>query len=1307
MGAIAELKEQRTAETPLLLFECALAGGVTERWCTHRVEYEGETYEARVLRHSIFEIRSAPEEGIDAAAKITVVLANADGHFSQLERTVGWKGSRILVKFVFFDLRSGEAISEAKVVFRGVVNAPEEIGEAEFRLTATSTLSLQRIMLPEVRIQRRCPWKFPTTAEQRVEAVSGGSRGEYSPFFRCGYSADMEGGVGNLREGEPYTSCDGTRGQCEERGMFSEDAAGRATRRFGGIEYVPATTLVRSFGEKGRHWSEALENEARYNDFVPLIYGTVWCRPLIVFAKNDGNLTRMEVLIGMGEIEGVVKVLVNDVEIPAGEEGRDMTGTGWYNVVSLGTRNGAFNLEYVDREGRPLGDCYGSMAVMSVVVPNRISDGRSLPKVEALVRGLKLPRYGEDGMYLGHSFTNNPAWVILDILRRCGWELDQLDLASFARTAAYCEERIPALDPSGNQREVPRFQCNLELRRRRSGAEVIRGIRTGSRLYLTYGLQGKLELRCENSLALQQPEKPEGSNSREPLNGGWPAYEFGDGTGGFSGILRRENGEPSIRFWSRSMAESPNRLTVEFQDEFNDYQQDSLSLVDLDDVVRTGQEVSASLPALGLPNVDQAARVVRFYLNKSIEGNFYSEFETSVKGFGLKPGDLITLTYLREGLERQPFRVLKVAPGTNYGRVRITAQIHSDDWYRDDGWGVGLRVGGRSGRWTSSRLPRPLGGVEIDSEGRPQFGVMERFVENSDGGAELVLAVSFQAPSKPALCSTDAPLVSLAAEVLAEGGALAGGQTLYYALSAVDDQGQESGLSFTVRAVIPEGTQTNCVRLVGLYFSPGAVAFHVYRGESPFQLYRIAAEQPLAPEFTDVGMPTEPVLPPDENYDHANFYWRFELHPEVAATVYGRDRIGYVEGQMQPDEYRGMAVRITRGRGAGQERTVVANDGTTLIVSPPWTVTPDSTSRFIVAEASWRLGARASGSPVELVVPARIGTVVHIMGRSANARDEECSAEISPLTRWRLTGADAPFDLGVPSAPVFGVGGKGGGMVELAGVSFPDLSNTRTVYAGTLALHYWDELSSPSTMSLAEELEPEGSYLVVSGGGEGQVGELLQVDDEIVKIEEVLDGGSRFRISRGVHSSPVGTHEAGRPVYRLQTKVNVVAFPKDFFGSRASGSYAFPIYLPDARIASAEFYISNIHGNSETTAICLTNTADQGLRTLSGGQICLQIEGFLGVQTNAAPPFVMQESHSVRDVFAVVREAPTGGPIEIRLRQDQDLYCELRIEEGTYSSNVVSGFGRPPLQAGAQLNLDIVSVGSITPGRDLTVTMRL
>ena len=266
-----------------------------------------------------------------------------------------------------------------------------------------------------------------------------------------------------------------------------------------------------------------------------------------------------------------------------------MTGTGWYNLVTSGTRSGSFNPDF------PGGDPYGSMAMASVVVPNQISDGQSLPRVQVLLRGLKLESFDQTGASLGEAFTNNPAWVLLDVLRRSGWLTSDIDLVSFATAAAYCDEAIETTDLYGNTVLVPRFECNLVLNRRWSAAEVARGIRNGSSLLLTYGNGGLLTLRVENTLALQQPAKPDGSNSTEVLNGGWPAYEFSDGSAEFSGILRKPGGEPAIRLYAQSGADTPNRLTVEFQDEFNEYQQDSLSLVDVDDALLTQREVTADV----------------------------------------------------------------------------------------------------------------------------------------------------------------------------------------------------------------------------------------------------------------------------------------------------------------------------------------------------------------------------------------------------------------------------------------------------------------------------------------------------------------------------------------------------------------------------------------------------------------------------------------------------------------------------------------------------------------------------------------
>ncbi len=1309
MPAISDLKELTATETPLFLFTFELPTGAVERWSTHRVEADGQVYGARVLEHSLFELRSDGEEGIDSLSRISITLANADSYCSQIERTQGWKGAKVTVRFLFFDLKNAGPASESRVVFRGVASSPDDITENKLRLPVSNRMNLQRMLTPEVRIQRRCPWKFPGSAAQRAEALDGGVRGKHSPFHRCGYSAGVAGGAGNLNGNAPFDSCGYTRGECEQRGMFDRDSAGNPTRRFGGVEFVPPSVLVRAYGERSFHVSAVAENEGRYNDFVPIVYGTGWYAPPIVFARNDGNLTRLEVLLGMGEIQDVLKVVVNDVDIPAGRAGENMTATGWYSVVSYGTRTGVFNSDFTDGAGNPIGDPYGSMAYLSVVVPNRLNDGRSLPKVQVLLRGLKVGRYASNGAYLGDDYDNNPAWILLDILKRSGWADSEIDLASFADAAEYGAQHIEAKDLYGNPTLIPRFQCNLVLRRRRSVADVIRGIRNASRLYLSYDDHGKLQLRSENSVALQQPVKPDGSNSTEELNGGWPCYEFGDGTNGFSGILRRSNGEPAIRFWTRSAADTPNRFSVEFQDEFNEYQQDSLSLVDVEDAIRTGQEISVPLNALGLPNFHQAARIIQLQLDKSLRGNSYVQFETSVRGIGLKPGDIITLTYLKEGLLRQPFRIQSVAPGLNYKTVTITGQVHDDNWYTDDADGTGS--GRRRQPAFEVGLPRPLLGTVLDEDGEPQFEVSERVSEGAAGQIGVSLQVGFAGGRHPAPTSIGIPLVSLHASVSSTGGTLAGDQTLYYAVSATDAADGESPLSFVVRARVPQGGDTNAVRLNSLSFGPGTAGFHVYRGRNPAQLWRIAAAQAPAATFLDTGLAGELIAPPDENFDHANFYWRLELQPPADATIHSATTVGNETLNMAANTYRGAIARIRRGKGAGQERSILSNTSTTLELASAWETEPDASSSFVIAESGWRIGATGRTSPVELDIPNRVGATVHISGRAANVNNKECAYELSPLTRWRIgSTSPVPLDLEPPGKPAFGLHGAGKGSVELMGIGFEELINTRTIAAGTLTLHYWPELASPSQAALSQQMGTEDTLVSLPAAGGAQPGSLIQIDGEVMEVIEALHGGTQYVVTRGAKGSHAESHEAGRPVFHLRNKVYILPFPRDFFGSPASGNHSFSVYMPDVRIAAAELVVTNQRGASEPSQAAFTSTMDYGLRTLSGGQFSIQVQGYPAIQSNIAPPLVIETSHAVRDIFAVLHEAPAGGPLELRLRQNDETYCQLVIAAGQTLSNVVNGFNLPPLAAGAHLSLDVLSVppaGAGSPGRDLTVTIRL
>jgi hypothetical protein len=274
-------------------------------------------------------------------------------------------------------------------------------------------------------------------------------------------------------------------------------------------------------------------------------------------------------------------------------------------------------------------------------------------------------------------------------------------------------------------------------------------------------------------------------------------------------------------------------------------------------------------------------------------------------------------------------------------------------------------------------------------------------------------------------------------------------------------------------------------------------------------------------------------------------------------------------------------------------------------------------------------------------------------------------------------------------------------------MGFPDLSNTRTISAATLTLHYWNELDGPPQTSLSTDVLQADEQILVSGGPAVPVGSIIQVEAELMRIEQELPAGSGYRVTRGYHDSEAAPHAVSSTVYGLSQKVHIMPFPREFFGTPVSGGWTHTVVVPDARIGAAELYVTNSMGSSDATAACLTGTADFGLRTLSGGQLTFQIDGFLAIENGAAPDMYVEATHAVRDIFATVRHAPLGSDLQLRLMMDAVEYCTLTFSPGTTTSDVKNGLSLPPLRAGSTLRLDVLAVGIDAPGSDLNVIIRL
>ncbi|MDZ7637271.1 MAG: hypothetical protein U5J83_03315, partial [Bryobacterales bacterium] len=452
-----------------------------------------------------------------------------------------------------------------------------------------------------------------------------------------------------------------------------------------------------------------------------------------------------------------------------------------------------------------------------------------------------------------------------------------------------------------------------------------------------------------------------------------------------------------------------------------------------------------------------------------------------------------------------------------------------------------------------------------------------------------------------------------------------------------------------------------------------------------------------------------PEVPPDTNFHHANFYWRDEVQPVVPITGADAANISWAPATWEENQFQGKLVWIVNGKGKGQERAIQANNANTLFVEP-WAVIPDLTSTFAIAQPTWQLGCKTTGTPALFQIPNAAGRVVEILGVAANALDAESPADRSVITRWMIGGGGViPVDADVPGLPLFTLNSRGNGDLSLTGIGFETLENTKTIQSGTIELYYRDELLDLPTARLTAAVDNAATTIAFTEDPGLAEGDLVQLDREILRI--VASGAPHgFTVERGALGTAAEPHLTDAYPFRLHKRGMVFAVPLQFFGSPASGAFQQNFYLPHASVAAAAVWFTNSVGSGESGLQAFTVLSDYGLRTGYGGQYALFAEGYLAIEDDAAIPLLIDRDHSVQDVFATLESPATGGPVEIDITLDQTVYCSLTFAQGAPFSNKLSGVYLPPLRSGGRLGINVRSVqhssGTI-PGRDLSVRIRL
>jgi hypothetical protein len=252
-----------------------------------------------------------------------------------------------------------------------------------------------------------------------------------------------------------------------------------------------------------------------------------------------------------------------------------------------------------------------------------------------------------------------------------------------------------------------------------------------------------------------------------------------------------------------------------------------------------------------------------------------------------------------------------------------------------------------------------------------------------------------------------------------------------------------------------------------------------------------------------------------------------------------------------------------------------------------------------------------------------------------------------------------------------------------------------------------DEIASGDAVALAAAIFDVDTTISLSAAGPAASGDLIQIDAEILEVTNALSGGAEYEVARGFGGTTAADHDGSAPVFHLKKRTETASFRRGFFGSSANATWAHHAVLPNARLACSTLELTNALGNSPIGFATFTELAGGGLRSHRGGQLTFQIEGVFGMLENATPILSVQENMSIRDVYAIVKTPPDGSDIELAIRQDGSLVTTLTIPDGLTQSSSISGVSLPHLASGALLTLDIVAVGSLYPGSDLTVTIRV
>lgn len=551
-----------------------------------------------------------------------------------------------------------------------------------------------------------------------------------------------------------YGFCGKDNASCKARGMYTTDSSSRTTSRFRGISYVPIPGQGGQGSVSHSNASKVTINpdQAKFNNPIAIIYGTQTVTPQELFSVTgyfNAQYTHGVYLIGAGPCYRLQNLIVGGTIVPYTSNSTYNSHGSSRTVLASGEwtyQNGVLGNAFANSEF-PSDDTHGNLCMLYARFPPEfLSNVPGAAQMQVQVTGLPLWSCDSSGsMSYNAVRTDEPAWIILDVLRRSGWKLSEINLPSFYAFSAYCDQQININVSSTQTTTGFRHALSLAITQQTPAGEVLRQMLGACHAILSYDQNGLLRIDSENRLTNT-------TTSAAIISTGVQWVTVADGAGitigsvlsvdaggsqetvsvinvravgtsfqvnanftkthalgvavtasasysfSLSSITQDSKAYPDLKRTSLKTRDTPNQFTTQFQDAMRAYVVDTVNLISTVEANAFGAPVIGQLEAQGVETVDAATRLCQLSLYKAhgrrdssnkilSRGNLFATLSTSVKGIDVRAGQIVTLTYLKESWSGKLFRVTQVSPVQDaqfpFWKMQFVLREHDDGWYDD------------------------------------------------------------------------------------------------------------------------------------------------------------------------------------------------------------------------------------------------------------------------------------------------------------------------------------------------------------------------------------------------------------------------------------------------------------------------------------------------------------------------------------------------------------------------------------------------------------------------------------------------